>query len=368
MLFQVRTFLMASLLLAFTSPVMASTLHNSESTDQDLIVTNVRETSPASDILQASDPALLDQDFAFTYDPKDFDGETDTSGTKEQLLKSLREEMNTARDQKDLYVPRAPVSAELLEKLSSLSEPELQSFLGKKQKFLERMAKALLFLRLKPKFVNKVLAEVNTKFYNSSRLIANSNSAGVAVMFSVSGGLALPRKIVEKLQTRSLGKFIPKTGGFAYLLGLGVGISRTMKEDGRPHWVLDVFVDTEKLKSTMTGMLEVSAAGTYGVVYELREGHFKTQTTETSYGGVAGVFRQGTNQFGWAASTGMSFPPAIGAILVFTNETKRHYIFRLDFTKFAGDRLETSKAFILSWMQRTGMKTKASALNCSEVF
>lgn len=361
--------LVISLLVLMATPLMASTLNSSSAAEnQDLIITTVRENSPASEILKSNDPSLSDQEFKFTYDPKDFDGETDTSGTKEQLLKSLRDEMTAIRDPKDLYVPRAPVNAELLQKLESLSESEIQSFIGKKQKFLERMAKALTFMRLKPKFVNKVLAEVNTKFYNSSRLIANSNSAGVAVMFSVSGGLALPRKIVEKLQERSLGKFIPKTGGFAYLLGLGVGISRNVKEDGRAHWVLDVFVDTEKLKSTMTGMIEVSAAGTYGVVYELREGKFKTQTTETSYGGVAGVFRQGTNQFGWAASTGMSFPPGIGAILVFTNETKRHYIVRLDFTKFAGDRLETSKAFILSWMQRTGMKSQASIRLCSQVF
>lgn len=361
MLSHVRTLLIASFILLTAGRLMAAE-------DQDLIVTSLGDKAPAAEVIDARDPALAEQDFLFSYDPKDFDGETDTSGTKEQLLKSLREEMMAERNANDLYVPRAPVNEEQLAKLSELNQSEIQSFITKKQKFLERMAKALTSVKFKPKFVNKVLAEVNTKFYNSSRLIANSNSAGLTVMFSVSGGLALPRKIVEKLRDRPLGKYIPKSGGFAYLVGLGFGVSRTVGKNGRPSWVLDVFIDRDKLKSTLTGMVEVSAAGTYGIVYELREGKFKSQTTETSYGGVAGVFRQGETQFGWAASTGMSFPPAIGAFLVFTNETKRHYIFRLDFSKVTENRLENSKAFILSWMQKTGFRTTPRAELCSQAF
>ena len=51
-----------------------------------------------------------------------------------------------------------------------------------------------------------------------------------------------------------------------------MGVARHIQPDGHPNWVLDVFADVEHLKSTLTGIIEVSAAGTYGVVYELREG------------------------------------------------------------------------------------------------
>lgn len=357
----VRTLLIASLFVMVSGRLMAST-------EPDLIITSLTEKSPAADVLNAKDPVLNEQEFKINYDPKDFAGEADTSGNKEELLKSLLEEMKATRSEKDLYVPRAPVSEEQLDKLKHLNENELQSFLGKKQKFLEKMAKVLTSFHLKPKFVNKVLSEVNNKFYNSSRLIANSNSVGASFMFSISGGLALPRKIVEKLQTRSLGKFIPKTGGFAYLVGLGVGVSRSTNENGRSSWVLDVFVDTERLRSTMTGMAEVSAAGTYGILYEMREGKFSSQTTETSYGGVAGVFRQGANQFGWAASTGMSFPPGIGAILVFTNQSTRNYIFRVDTANLKANPVEPMLATISSWLSATGFSSRSSSLLCSKVF
>jgi hypothetical protein len=254
-----------------------------------------------------------------------------------------------------------------MQKLELLNEPELQSFLGKKQKFLARMSKVLTFFRLKPKIVNKVLNEVNNKFYNSSRLIANSNSVGGTVMFSISGGLALPKKIVEKLENRAVGKFIPKSGGFFYLVGLGVGVARHVQPHGRANWVLDVFVDAEKLQSTVTGIAEVSAAGTYGVVYEFREGNFKSQTTKTTYGGVAGVFRQGENQFGWAASTGLSIPPGIGALLVFTDTTTRHYLLRMNFSRIKENYLDNTKALVLSWIEKTGLR-KGPAPLCFSAF
>lgn len=362
MLSHVRTLLIASLFIVASGRLMAAS-------DQDLIVSSLNEKSPAGATLDTKEPLLGEQEFRINYDPTDFAGEFDESGTKAELLKALHEEMKSPKDEKVLYIPRAPTNEEQLKSLNNLTESEIQSFLGKKQKFLEKMAKALTSLHLKPKFVNKVLTEVNTKFYNSSRLIANSNSAGVSVMFSMSGGLALPRKIVEKLKERSLGKYIPKTGGFAYLVGFGFGVSRKTNAEGRPSWVFDVFVDTEKLKSTLTGMAEISAAGTYGVIYELREGKFGSQTTETSYGGVAGVFRQGTNQFGWAASTGMSFPPGIGAILVFTNQTTRHYILRMDSAKLTANPLEPILETAQAWLKATGLGSKKNAAAlCSQVF
>lgn len=362
----IRYYLALSLLL-LSAVAGASTLNRPTdgAESSDLIITSLGENPKASEALNSKDPGIASEEIQLVYDPKDFDGITET-GTKEELLKSLREEMAKTKDDKTLYVPKAPQTEEQLEKLSALSEPEMQSFIGKKQKFLERMAKVLTFFRLKTKIVNKILSEVNTKFYNSTRLIANSNSAGATVMFSISGGMALPKKIMAKLEGRALGKFIPKSGGFFYLIGLGVGVSRHVQENGKPHWVLEAFVDRETLKSTVTGIIEVSAAGTYGVVYELREGKFKGQQSETTYGGLAGVFRQGENQFGWAASTGMSLPPGIGSVIVYTDNSKRNYLFRINFSKMSENYLENTKSILLSWMERTGLKKRAPV--CAQIF
>ncbi|WP_413288523.1 hypothetical protein [Bdellovibrio sp. HCB337] len=321
----------------------------------DIILTTLAHEAKSADILTSSDPSLANQEITLVYDPKDFDGVVDT-GSKEELLRALRAEMAAAKDEKALLVPKAPQTEEQLEKLAALSEHDVQSFLGKKQKFLERMAKVLTFFHLKTKLVNKVLAEVNTKFYNSARLIAGSNSAGVTVMFSLSGGLALPKKIMSALQGRALGKLIPKSGGFFYLVGFGVGVSRHVQPNGKPNWVLEAFMDTERLKSTITGIVEISGASTFGVVYELREGKFKQQQSETTYGGLAGVFRQGPNQFGWAASLGMSLPPGIGSVIVYTDQSTRRYLARIDVSNFTEKYLENTQSIFLSWMDRTGLK------------
>lgn len=342
MLAHVRSLILTALFM-FASAAWAG-----EKIEGDLIVTPIRDASDYSQILDANDPQLDNEELSIVYDPKDFPGAT-VAGSKEELLESLRLEMETPQ-KTELSIPRAPISHDQLEKLSTLTESEIQAFLGKKQKFLEKMAKALTFIRLKPKLVNKVLNELNNKFYNSSRMIANSNTVGGAFMISVSGGLVLPRKLVAKLQERTLGRFIPKSGGFAYLLGIGVGVSRTIKSDGKPHWIVDIFMDVEKIKSSMTGVASVGAAGTYGVVYEFREGDFKKQQIDTSYGGLSGVFKQGDNHFGWAASTGLSFPPGVGSIMIFTNQTTRHYLARVDLTV---------------WMERVGFKSSPTLL-CSK--
>lgn len=364
MLLSIRYTLGILLSMILSAPVMAEVLPDNS---QDMIITGSLGKTGALESLRSTDPDLDGQALEFSYNPKDYEGNFDTTGNKEQLLESLRAEMKLEQDSSVVKIPVAPSTNEQMQKIETMSEAELQMFLGKKTKFLERMSKVLSFFHLKAKMINKVLNEVNNKFYNSARLIANSNAVGATVMISVSGGIALPRKIVERLEGRSVGKYIPKSGGFAYLLGFGAGFGRHIQPSGRSHWVFDVFVDVERLKKTITGIVEVSTAGTYGVVYELREGSFKSQKTDTTYGGVAGVFRQGEAQFGWAASTGLSFPPGIGAILVFDNETTRHYLLRLDFTKIKKDLTEATQAIVLSWQNAMGLRKGKTSL-CLGVF
>lgn len=359
----IRYLLLASMTLFLSATVMAQEVADNT---QDLIITSIPGSPSASEVLNSSDPDLNEQELKITYNPKDFEGISDKSGNKQQLLKSLRDEMKLSTDNSIVKIPQAPVTNEQMQNIELLNESELQLFLGKKQKFLERVSKVMGFFHLKPKMVNKVLNEINNQFYNSSRVIATSNSIGGTLMFSLSGGLALPKKIVEKLENRSLGKFIPKSGGFAYLLGIGVGVARHIQKNGHPNWILDVFIDVERLKSSVTGFALASLAGTFGIAYELREGSLKSESIDTTYAGVAGIFKQSENQFGWATTGGVSFPPIIDDIFVFTTVTTRHYLLRVNFSKFKEASIENTKAFLLSWMEKTGLRKGPSPL-CSEV-
>ena len=254
---------------------------------------------------------------------------------KNEILAELLKEMLQRKDQRtEVVIPNGPESFEELEIFKNLSAAEMKTFLRKKQTFLRRFAKALQFVKLKPAWINKALAEVNAKFFRSSRLIANSNTVGGTVMLSAGAGLALPSKIVERLKTRPIGQFIPDSGGFYYMLGLGAGLVRfSDPETKKSSLHFELFVDAERLKKTLTGLLEATAAGTMGVVYEHREKDFWSQKVDVVYGGAAGLFRSGQNHFGWAASLGVSAPPFIGAVLVYNNDGVRRYLMRLNITK-----------------------------------
>lgn len=250
---------------------------------------------------------------------------------KEQLLNQLKEEIATERNLKtELYLPRAPGDLETLEKFREMSLHDIQVFLRKKETFLRRFSTTLRSMKLPISWVNKAVVEVNGKFYRSRKLIAKSNTVGSVGMISVGAGLALPSKFVEYLKKKSIGRFIPKSGGFYYMLGAGGGVVRTVnRTTGESTLHLELFVDGEKLEKTLTGIVEATVAGTVGVVYEHRDRDFWTQKVNVTYGGAAGLFREGEHHFGWAASFGASIPPLIGAVLVYTDQGTRQYFLRL---------------------------------------
>lgn len=230
-----------------------------------------------------------------------------------------------------INIPLSIYNSRMLKLLESLSLSELNRFIEKKQSFLSRFAHLLQQFNVKPLTINQALIELNEQFYQSHRLLGKSNSLGGTVMFSISGGLALPQKVVRALKNKFqfADKYLPESGGFYYLLGLGAGIVKTRDlVTSKEKISFELFVDSERLIKTMTGMVEVSMAGTYGVIYELRDGSFQRQSNQTFYGGATGVFRRGETQFGWAASTGLSIPPGIGAFLIYQDQTTRHYLLR----------------------------------------
>lgn len=317
---------------------------------------NVKAESDDTNVLlvpnEKDAPAILSekQDVQVAFDPaevtesaKDFD--------REKFVRESIDKMNQEPSKEKVEVWTGPRSAEHLDKLLQLSDAEISIFLGKKQAFLNKFAKTLAFFHLSPTRINKVLLELNNRFYESSHVISRSNTKGGTMMFSLSAGLALPQKIVQSLKQRSIGKYIPETGGFLYMLGFGVGFARQVDENKKSKFVFEIFMDVERLKSTMTGLLEVSAAGTYGLVFEKRGTDFTHQKSGTTYGGIAGVFRQGQSQFGWSASTGMSLPPGIGAVLVFQDEATRYYLFRTENLRATFPALRMIKENVLSYLK-----------------
>lgn len=340
--------LAATLLFSFSA--------KAESDDTNILLVPNEKDAPAivserQDVQVAFDPAEV------TESAKDFD--------REKFVRESMDKMNQEPSKEKIEIWNGPRSQAHLDKLLQLSDAEIAAFLGKKQAFLNKFAKTLAFFHLSPNKINKVLMELNNRFYESSHVVSRSNTKGGAMMLSVSAGLALPQKIVQSLKQRSIGKYIPESGGFLYMLGLGVGFARQVDENKQSKFVFEIFMDVERLKSTMTGLVEVSAAGTYGLVFEKRGANFTHQKSGTTYGGLAGVFRQGQSQFGWAASTGMSLPPGIGAVLVYQDEVTRYYLFRTENLKATFPALRMIKENVLSYFKNL-MGNKPYVITCNQ--
>ncbi|MDG0816832.1 hypothetical protein [Bdellovibrio svalbardensis] len=330
--------------------------------DANLLIFENKETVQS----QQAPPLMTEMadEIQVKFDPSEVT-EVDKEFNRERFVKKARAEMNTEIPKDVLYEFEGPRTEAELEKLLQLSDSEVASFLAKKKAFLGKFAKVLAFFRVGPAKINKALNELNGRFYESSHVVSRSNVKGGSMMFSISGGLALPQKVMEALHKRSIGSFIPKSGGFYYMLGLGAGFARKVDANNKSKFVFEVFVDVEKLKKTLTGIVEVSAAGTYGLVFEKREGAFMSQKNTTMYGGATGVFRQGSHQFGWAASTGLSFPPGIGILLVYQDEATRYYLFRTEGLKASFPALRMVKDNIVSALRNIAFN-RGSLVTCQK--
>lgn len=308
----------------------------------------------------------LTDDVQVKFDPSEVT-EIDQEFNRERFVKKARAEMNQELSKEGLFSFEGPSTEAELDNLLQLSDKQIAIFLSKKKAFLGKFAKVLAFFRLGPEKINKALNELNGRFYESSHVVSRSNVKGASMMFSISGGLALPQKVMETLHKRSIGSFIPKSGGFYYMLGLGAGFARKVDINNKSKFIFEVFIDLEKLKKTLTGIVEVSAAGTYGLVFEKRDGVFLSQKNTTMYGGATGVFRQGAHQFGWAASTGLSFPPGIGIFLVYQDEATRYYLFRTEGLRASFPALRMVKDNIVSALRNIAFN-KGSLVTCERAF
>ncbi len=371
-------FLIGLLFFASFCPSLSYSSEHSNSTEtaqisDDILIVPQQSTGNArSQLIDAdrvSEPLLL------TYDPKSIsamEANPDLVTRRDQLKMIFQQEQQAlvTNDKDTIFIPELPHSEEHFKKMLTLDDREIEVYLQKKSAFLHRFAKILSKIKLKKTIINKAILDLNLKFGEASLLIARSNTTGGTAMLSISGGLALPQKIIEKISETRIGKWIPKTGGFFYLFGAGIGLSKSVSPTGKTTTTADIFIDVERLKSTLTGILEVSAAGTAGIIYESRNAEFSSQKNETAYGGATGVFRQGENQFGWAASLGGGLPPMIGAILVYKNQATRYYLVRIDnegIRSPAFKELVSLAKFALARASKKSQKNITSFM-CQQVF
>lgn len=248
---------------------------------------------------------------------------------RQKIFDMLKIEILSRRSDisKTLEIPFAPQSIEDLEKLNDLSTEDIKMFLRKKETWLQRLSKVILKLKIPTVVGNKLLNEVNQKIYNSTKAIANSNTKRKSVFITVSAGIALPQFIVQKLKQTSIGRFIPDSGGFFYLFGIGGYLTKKINpETLKKEMVLELFADKQSLIKSTSGILDLSLNLYVGGIQEYREKGATTQKVLITNLGAAGSMRTGLNHTGWTLPFGVGAVPFAGWFLVHDNEGIRKHL------------------------------------------
>lgn len=265
---------------------------------------------------------------------------------------------------KEIIIPLSTYDLHLVREFLKLNQEQQNQFINFKQKKLKTLAYFLNNqLKFSTKKINSIIVELNHELFLSHKLVASTNTIGTHKMVSIAVGSALPQRIrdflvkkfsvMRKMQNHQLFNWIPEHGGFFYAVGFGMGIyKRTDPHTRKSRYVIDLYSDIERLKSTLTGVLEVSANLTYGLALEYRDhvgmknenvmqiDHFlKIQEMENTYGGFLGVMRKGETHFGWNLLTAVSFPPILGNLFIYTNKSKRLHLIALSIPSTVVDRV-----------------------------
>lgn len=168
----------------------------------------------------------------------------------------------------------------------------------------------------------KRMSSIDDFVIESADAIAMSNRTGF--VFSISGafGLGISKRLLDKIRSERIKRFIPETGGFYYVLAAGGGIYIKQVGPNKNRLVVDVFVDFDRLQKIHTYAGEVSAAINWGVAVDQAEGRGMDRL-ESHYIGILGVVRKSVSHFSYSLITGLALPPYLPVGMVYTNETFR---------------------------------------------
>lgn len=198
------------------------------------------------------------------------------------------------------------------------------------QRFLRNRA-ALLKLAhalLKPisfndeKLANR-MRQIDGFVMRSADAIAKSSRSGVVFSFSAAAGLGFSQKILDRIKSKAVRRFIPNGGGFYYVLAGGVGFFvRSDAVSGRRFLDIEVFFDGDRLKKIHTYAAEGSLAFNWGVALD-RGARSGFTRMDSHYVGILGVVRQSQEHFSYSLITGLAIPPYLPVGMVYTNRTTR---------------------------------------------
>ena len=170
--------------------------------------------------------------------------------------------------------------------------------------------------------INSRMKAIDVFVIDSATAIAQSQRTGFVFSGSFSFGLGVSDKLVAKIKSPKIRKWIPKSGGFYHVLALGFGTFVRQSADTKRHLVIDLFADFDRLEKVHTYAAEVSLAVNWGVAVD-RSTRATRETLDSHYVGILGVVRKSADHFSYSLITGLALPPYLPIGMVYSNRTAR---------------------------------------------
>ncbi|MGZ6448329.1 MAG: hypothetical protein ACXWRA_09870 [Pseudobdellovibrionaceae bacterium] len=275
-------------------------------------------------VLEGQAESAPQDDVTFTYDPNDL-GDAPLMNVSFARLQELSQEMQSESYKESLetkvVVPLSTAEQEELDGLKVLKPEEIPLFLSKKNRFLEKVAKFFTVLHLKPASINKMLSLMNKQFYKNAGVIASANSRVLSIQLGVAGGVGLADWLMARLKKSPYLKDLPDSTGFYFMLSTGISIVRTVK-NGKTRLSLEPIVEFRRATRIFSPFIFGAAGLTGSNTWENRRESTSLQKVNffriSSLNGLSGV-----QQFGFAASAALAFPPGGGAVAGMEGEVYR---------------------------------------------
>lgn len=289
-------------------------------------------------------PASPEGELVLDYDPSKLDPQE--SGLPERAdTRLLREEaakMKTPAYAEELkariIVPVAVSDDELLKNGLELSPKELDTFLKKKSVFLQKTARALGAIRIRPASINKLLDIMNKAFFRNAGVVASANTHVTNVQLGVALGAGLPDWLMKTLKRSPLLKDLPERVGFYFMLSTGFSIVATTK-NGKLRFGIEPVIDVRRATRIFSPFAFGAAGFTGSFTWENRE-RDRSPVQKIGFYRVSSlnVFSSASH-FGFSGSVAAAFPPGGGAIAGMEGEV---YRFRVTPTNF----IELVRSFV----------------------
>ena len=254
-------------------------------------------------------------ELTFKYDPSALQDavKIDIEYSKLQnLSREMSSEVYQRQLQEKVIIPIASASAEKLELAEKLSPEELKSFLSKKTKFLESVAKTFTFIKFQPKAVNKIIFLLNDHFFKNAGVIANANTRVLNLQIGIGGGLGLADWMMSQLKKSPYFRDLPNTTGFYFMLGTGISFGKTV-ENGKTRFFIEPIIEFRRSTKIFSPFL-FGAAGFIGnFTWENRSKASLVQEA-AFYKVSSATVINGGQHFGFSGAAAMALPPGGGAV------------------------------------------------------